>query len=328
MIDEHFCLLPSDFCLVSIDRYLATPHTVRMKRCFTIALLLAGLGCSRKLTNVNAGRYPEQLVYVRSADGVVNGGVLFTASTKSRKPVAVIWIHGWGVNFYQPSYTLIGRALAERGYTCIEGNTRMHDIGTVQGERFGKRVRGGGYWGKPSEEVRDLSAWMALASDLGFKKVVLVGHSAGWAAVRAYQAERQDERVVGMVNASGAVRIETRQPDPGLLAQAKHFVDAGEGEELIRLPNRKFPSFVSAQTYLDIAQMPDDMKDFFGIGIKRVDCPILAFFGTRESDVGTKADLDRLPKRVKTTMIERADHMYTGEEAQVADTIANWMGTL
>lgn len=32
------------------------------------------------------------------------------------KRIAVIWIHGWGVNFYQLTYVMIGRALAERGY--------------------------------------------------------------------------------------------------------------------------------------------------------------------------------------------------------------------
>jgi dienelactone hydrolase len=74
------------------------------------------------------------------------------------------------------------------------------------------------------------------------------------------------------------------------------------------------------------------MLDFFGEhtpnpGVSRIECPILAFFGTRESDVGSEADLrvlkssverqSRHPK-VTTTMIEGADHMYTGEEAKVA----------
>src|SRR5262249_49017923 len=128
--------------------------------------------------------------------------------------IAVIWIHGWGVNFYQPSYVGIGRALAERGYTTIIGNTSMHDLGNVLAWRGYKRIRGGGYWGVASDEGRDPAAWIDLAEERGFHNVVLVGHSAGWAAVRHYQAETQDPRVVGLVLASGAVRAETRQPDP------------------------------------------------------------------------------------------------------------------
>jgi len=287
---------------------------------------------------VTAGKFPEELVYVRSKDDIINGGAIFTPPQNSAKPIAVIWIHGWGVNFYYPTYVMIGRALAERGYTCITANTRMHDLGNVAGWRGGKRIRGGGYWGVASEEVRDLAALIDFAEDRGFKKVVLVGHSAGWAAVRLYQAEKQDPRVVGVVLASGAVRADTRPTDPEQLAQATRLMADGRGDDLVRDPKRSFPSFISAVTFLDIANTPPEFKDFFGVqtanpAVTRIHCPLLAFFGTR-GDVGTEADLELLkssiqrqssgPSRVNTVMIQHADHMYTGEEAQVAQTIAQW----
>ena len=97
----------------------------------------------------------------------------------------------------------------------------------------GKRVRGGGYWGVASEEVRDLAAWVDFAEDRGFKKVVLIGHSAGWAAVRLYQAETQDGRVAGVVLASGAVHPPTGADDPQLVAQATRLVSEGAGDDLL-----------------------------------------------------------------------------------------------
>jgi pimeloyl-ACP methyl ester carboxylesterase len=288
---------------------------------------------------VAAGKFPEELVYVRSSDDIVNAGALFT-SKASPKPLAVIWIHGWGTNFYSPTYAMIGRALAARGYTTISGNTRMHDLGNVAGHRYGKRLRGGGYWGVASEEVRDLGAWVDFAEAQGFKQVVLVGHSAGWAAVRSYQLEKKDSRVAGVVLASGAVRAETRPTDADQLAEAKRLMAAGEGDALIRDPKRSFPSYISAATFLDIADAPQETKDFFGVqtqtlnpGITRISCPLLAFFGTK-GDVGNEEDLELLkssihrhqsgPSRVDTAMIRNGDHMYTGEEAQVAQTIADW----
>ncbi len=36
----------------------------------------------------------------------------------------------------------------------------------------------------------------------------------------------------------------------------------------------------------------------------------------------------RGPSRVNTAMIANADHMYTGEEARVAETIAKWADTI
>jgi pimeloyl-ACP methyl ester carboxylesterase len=299
---------------------------------------------------MKAGKFPEELVYVRSEDDIVNGGAIFTPPKDSAKAVAVVWIHGWGVNFYQPTYVQIGRALAERGYTCITANTRMHDIGNVAGYRDGRRLRGGGYWGVRSEAVRDIAAWIDFAGDRGFDKVILVGHSAGWAVVRAYQGEKQDRRVVGVVLASGAVRAYTPPIHPDQLAdgtrqheEATRLLADGRGDDLLRIPNRPFPAFISAATFLDDANTPVEYGDFFGEktpnpAVTRLRCPLLAFFGTREPDVGTEADLELVksciqrqssgPSRVDTVMIRGADHMYAGEEARVAQTIAEWADTL
>lgn len=304
----------------------------------TILTMCSGCGPTLEVT---PGKFPEELVWVKSEDDIISGGVMFTSSKETAKPIAVIWVHGWGVNFYSPTYVMIGRALAERGYTCITVNTRMHDIGNVAGYRHGKRIRGGGYWGVASEQVMDIAAWVDFAEQQGFENVVLAGHSAGWAAVRAYQAGKQDPRVAGLVLASGMVWAERKPPDPELLAQAERLVDDGLGEDLIRLPNRSFPSFISAATHLDIVNTPPEMFDFFGVetpnpGVTQVSCPILGFFGT-DGDVGNEDDLELLktstlrqssgPSRVDTVMIQGADHMYTGEETQVAHTIAEWADT-
>ena len=193
-----------------------------------------------------------------------------------------------------------------------------------------------------SEESRDLAAWIDFAERSGFKKMVLVGHSAGWSAVRRYQAEVQDPRVVGVVLASGAVRPDTKPPDADQLAQATRMMADGKGDDLVRDPKRSFPSFISAATFMDIVNTPPEYKDFFGVqtpkpAVTRIRCPLLAFFGTR-GDVGDQADLTLLkssiqrqssgPGRVDTVMIQNADHMYTGQEAQVADTIAAWADSL
>src|SRR5215471_15926756 len=126
---------------------------------------------------MSEGKFPEQLVYVRTQDDIIDTGAIFTAPKDSAKPIAVIWIHGWGVNFYQPTYVAIGRALADGGYATFVGNTRMHDLANILAWRGDKRIRGGGFWGIASEQVRDVAAWVDFAEDQGFKKVVLVGHS-------------------------------------------------------------------------------------------------------------------------------------------------------
>ena len=307
-----------------------------------VAAFLAGLRMQVHPESQKPGRFPEQLVFVQSADDVVSGGVLFTSRKQLSKPLAIIWVHGWGANFYSPSYVGIGRGLAERGFTTISVNTRMHDIGNVEKYTLrGKRVRGGGYWGVTSEDARDIAAWIGYAEQLGYSRVVLVGHSAGWASVGRYQVDSQDHRVAGLVFASPGVGYSTQPDDPQLLAQAKKLVDDAAGEDLLRLPHRSFPSFISAATYLDIANTPREYRDFFGTqtpnaAVSQVTCPILAFYGSK-GDIGGGKDLDLLtssirrlprgPRKVDTTMIVNADHEYIGEEAQVAQTITRWAET-
>jgi pimeloyl-ACP methyl ester carboxylesterase len=216
----------------------------------------------------------------------------------------------------------------------------MHDVGNV--EKYtsaGKRVRGGGYWGITSEDARDIAAWIGYAEQLGYRRVLLVGHSAGWASVGRYQADSGDKRIAGLVFASGEVVGNLQGAvDPNLVRQAQKFVDDGVGEDLLRLPNRSFPSFISAATELDMIHRPREYADFFGTQspnppVSRVSCPILGFFGTKD-DVGgekelllLKSSVRRLskgPRSVKTTMIASGNHEYVGEEAQVAQTIAQW----
>jgi len=234
----------------------------------------------------------------------------------------------------------IGRELAHRGFPTISVNTRRHDIRNVEKYTLlGKRVRGGGYWGITSEDARDIAAWIDYAQQLGYSHVILVGHSAGWASVARYQADSQDRRVAGLVFASPGVGYSTQPEDPQLLAQAKKLVDEGAGEDLIRLPQRSTPSFVSAATELDIANTSRQYKDFFGTqtpdaAITRVTCPILAFFGSK-NDIGGEKDLALLtssvrrlahgPARVDTAMVANGNHEYVGEEAQVAEVITQWI---
>jgi pimeloyl-ACP methyl ester carboxylesterase len=318
-----------------------------MTRKFVLPLICVGLFVALVFSlrsqsrpeNQQPGKFPEELVFTRSNDDVVSAGVRFQTAKDSAKPIAIIWVHGWGANFYLPSYVGIGRQLAARGFTTISVNTRMHDIGNV--EKYtsaGKRVRGGGYWAVTSSDALDIGAWVDAAERMGFRRVVVVGHSAGWSSVAHYQAERGDGRVAGLVLASGFIGVASGA-DPALVAQARKLVAEGAGEDLLRLPNRSFPSFVSAATFLDTEDTPQPYKDFFGIGhspnpgVVRIHCPILAFYGTK-GDVGGEKELALMRSSVQqlngglkitTAMISRGEHEYTGEEAQVADTIARWV---
>jgi pimeloyl-ACP methyl ester carboxylesterase len=312
--------------------------------CLAVAAVLPGLPVGRQTLAAQRSSprtVTEELVEARADDGILNSGAMFTPANGPVKPVAVIWVHGTGVNFYSPTYVTIARELAARGFATITVNTRMHDLGNVEGFRGETRIRGGSYWGVTTEQVRDLAAWIDFANRRGFSRVVLAGHSAGTTAVQLYQAQRQDARVAGLVLASGRFRPASAPPvDSGRLAQAARLVAAGRGDEAPQNPDAPRPSVTSAATLLDLASMGPLLTDFFGVQtpnapVTRIRCPILAWFGTKEADIGTAADLALLettlkrhstgPSQVTTVMIQNAGHMLGGEEAQAAQTLAKWV---
>src|SRR5260370_29495813 len=111
---------------------------------------------------------------------------------------------------------------------------------------------------------------------------------------------------------------------------------------MIRRPPRS--TLFPYTTLFRSVNTPPEFKDFWGThpetknpGVTRIRCPLLAFYGTN-GDVGDAAELELLkssmhshssgPSRVSTVMIQHADHMYIGEEAQVAEIIAKWADTL
>ena len=306
----------------------------------TVVMLCAALPIGRSFAAQTDAQksvdITERIVQVQTKDGVPDTGALFSPPKKVAKPFAVIWIHGATVNFYSPTYLQISRDLAARGYTVITGNTRMHDLGNVETDRGGKRIRGGTYWGVPSEQQRDIAAWIDFADALGFKQVVLVGHSAGANAVREYQAQTQDPRVAGLVLASGDVRPDMRVPPPEWVSNAKQDIADGKPEELVQGP------FLSAATFLDLVNRPPGFKDFFGelntnAGVARIQCPLLILLGT-DGDVGDEKDLEGIkssinrlpthPSQVETALIQGADHMYDGHEEVVSRVIASWSDKL
>jgi hypothetical protein len=87
-----------------------------------------------------------------------------------------------------------------------------------------------------------------------------------------YQAEKQDNRVIGLVCASGGIIPGTGPKDSVLLLQARPLLAADKGDELIKIPNRSFPSYISAATFIDDVNTPAEYGDFLDLIL-----PILVF---------------------------------------------------
>ena len=287
------------------------------------------------VTKENSRVCSEELVYVESDDGLLLEGVVLRPLATSEKELAVVWIHGLTGKFYAPSTIKIGRALAARGHTFVAGNNRGHDFGAVYRTKTGERRILGGGWERFDESPYDVAAWVGFAMELGFRGVVLIGHSLGALKVCYYQAHRQDPRVVGVVAASPPLRA--GRVDPKVLAQAERMVAEGRGRDLLPWDvSQAGAGTHSAETLLNRVQANIDVYGFQtpAPAVGQIRCPIFAIYGTDEAWVGGPSDLEVIrrnaveARRVDTRMMEGADHTYTGHEADVASVFAEWIDSL
>src|SRR5262249_52423323 len=133
------------------------------------------------------------LARIRTRDGFWLDG-LMAMPVRGRR-VAVVWVHGLGSTFSagQPASLELSARLNAAGLGYFKFNTRGHDVVARRGPRLA-----GAAFERFGDCVHDIRAMIAFASQRGFPRVVLAGHSTGANKVLHYAARARDRRVAGI----------------------------------------------------------------------------------------------------------------------------------
>lgn len=286
--------------------------------------------------------YQEEIVFAPSEDQRWLAGVLMRPNAQSRRSVGIICLHGANLFFYLPTYVALGRALAEQGYLYLSGNTRSHDIGSMdfpwpfnmRPETAPQVQLGGGGWFHFEEVAHDVAGWIDYMVAQGAEHIVLFGHSFGVLLATYYQATRQDPRVVGLILSSGIDVVEAQ--DPARVQQAEDLVAAGKGTALVPLPEG-VPVFAleSADWIVDWERLTSSSAtQGHTRWIASIHIPILGTFGTEDFNPDQRGSLEEMRARATQAprfdlqAIEGADHGYTDREQVLAKVILDWLDQL
>jgi pimeloyl-ACP methyl ester carboxylesterase len=285
--------------------------------------------------------FPAEIVRVSTEDDITLTGMVVSPTVSNVKPLPIVWIHGYTGNFHEDTTCRMGPEFASRGFTFIAGDGRGHDFGVIlrkKGpESHGKESwLGGAGWEKFSESVHDIDAWISFAtSELGFPGVILLGHSYGGTKVVNYMGKRQDPRVKGLIAASPGAHMHDYEAGKEIHEVALKMMAEGRGEQLIE-PVSPTQQRISAAAYLDRWEYN---LDIFGAHtpsppVANIKCPLLVWYGTKETWIGDAEVLDFVKKQAKSSarvephLIEGADHWYQGTEKAVADIVTSWAASL
>lgn len=271
------------------------------------------------------------------------------------KDLCVLFVHGMASSFLSsPLGNNLGYPLQKEGigfvYSHNRGFSYINDILTRDVDELGAtktKIIGAAYEDF-SDCVLDIDAWVDKVLELGYKRIIILGHSLGATKCVYYLGKKKREEVVGFVMASSAdvIGLVTKagyQPDyEELLREAKDLVSSGRGDQL--LSGKIWGAYiVSAKTFLkqfvegcaaDV--LPIQKKSEHFDVLEKIELPILCLSGGNDDTIIWSLEEDQkiiesralAAKSFDRFIVPGADHLYTRKSQEVFKTIMNWVNKI
>ena len=268
------------------------------------------------------------LCTIRSGDGTALDGVLYArggGSGPTERPPVVNFVHGRSMNFYTGLPRFAAAGLVGAGYDVAAMNRRSAGVAGIRDSFQGV----GDAWTLWAEHRMDVEAAVRHLRGLGYRRIVIVGHSQGGLLAADHAA--RDPSLAGLILAApapmtGLPIILPDGPREEALARARAMVAEGRGRELLPLP--AFPWFMSAAAAVDpftpglVVPLADLAERYHG--------PLLVFCGDAEQDPrmvsAARTAYERSPSQAKRLeILEGCGHFYVGYEERVTALLREWL---
>ncbi len=249
----------------------------------------------------------------------------------------IVMVHGSGGSYRRPPESALGPRVAAKGYAALAINTRQHDD-RINSDNF-------------LDVRRDIDAAVQVARALGYKTLVLQGHSLGNIQVQFYAATNWDRDIKGVIllGAFGNLPWKTRtilmQDEEGfqkLIEASLKALRDGKLHEVLPVKMHYFTgqdSPVTGQHFLTYRWDKTSVADGT-FWIHRIPRPILLVrdqsdgliqpfepymllsAAHSEGSLATSIDFVLLPDSKPVSL---KGHYFDGNEQPLTDTVTKWL---
>lgn len=279
-----------------------------------------------------------------STDGIELDSILFEPKEPTKK--IIIHIHGKEGHFIQNHFiTHMGNTYPHYGYAFFTFNNRGHDYvaDLIKKSSTGFSWQQGGSKFDVIEEFNfDIKGIINYVLDLGYKEIILQGHSLGPHKISYYLSTNNApdiKKVIFLSTSDIHFMFQTTVPDwQAWSKKAKALVENGKGRE--SMPITLWSNCpVSANTFWDYtkpnsnffvfnASLPkEEWKNF-----NKITLPILAINPSNDFSLGISAEkMNKLLKEktasdfLETAIVNDAVHNFSGKEDELLSIITSWL---
>lgn len=289
-----------------------------------------------------------ELVRFLTKDHILLHGFLARYDGRRHRDV-IIHLHGLDGNFYRSRLVwVLAEFYVKNGYDFLALNTRgANTVATVykkKGNGF-DYFSGGTALEKFEDCVYDVGGAVDFCRKLGYKGMILEGHSTGCQKAVYYQAKKNDGRVSAIILLAPADDLNINKKNLGkrfansLKIASKLAKNKNPLKQM--MPPGIYDSLISADRFLSFAdpgrpeaQIFDYVDGRFKL-FRKIRTPMLAIFGSEEEykTMSVHKYLKMLKnastsKHFASLEIPGADHGFNGKEQELAKEIISWLDHL
>ena len=275
------------------------------------------------------------LLYEYTSDNLMLQGTYFDSNNKD---ICILFIHGQAQSILNNEFAYkLGKFFSLNGISFLYGHNRGYDYINCMFNKNKDIVYNGASFELFEDSFKDIDVWVNKIKELGYKKIILFGHSLGCNKALHYISESK-RKIDGVIFASAPDMVGINK-----IEETSFDKLYNESIEMIRKNENKILSeqvcgsdYISAKTFIDqntenspIDNFPIERNPIVFKELSKLTIPVLSFCGSNEYPTYLKQELLK-EKAINChdytyKIIKNTNHFYDGKVDELSILIKTWI---